>query len=132
MPASRCASTAKSPTPRWTSSTARRCSSTACWTPCAGPALAAILFVASGLGEVWRGGLLLLVYGLAMTLPFVVAAFFAQPFLRWLGRHRSIVAWVEKGMGVMLIVFAVLIATDSVSRIAQVLLDSFDWSATTL
>jgi len=102
------------------------------WTPCAGPALAAILFVASGMGEVWRGGALLLVYGLAMTLPFVIAAAFAQPFLAWLSRHRSIVAWVEKLMGVMLILFAVLIATDSVSHIAQFLLDRFDWSATTL
>ncbi|MDP2086175.1 MAG: cytochrome c biogenesis CcdA family protein, partial [Gemmobacter sp.] len=40
------------------------------WTPCVGPALAAILMVASGMGDLWRGGLLLLVYGLAMTLPF--------------------------------------------------------------
>ncbi|HRO14822.1 MAG TPA: cytochrome c biogenesis protein CcdA, partial [Paracoccus sp. (in: a-proteobacteria)] len=102
------------------------------WTPCAGPALAAILFVASGMGDPWRGGLLLLVYGLAMTLPFVVAAFFARPFLGWLGRHRRMVARVEKAMGVMLILFAVLIATDSVSRIAGLMLDSFDWSATTL
>jgi len=84
------------------------------------------------MGEVWRGGALLLVYGLAMTLPFVIAAAFAQPFLAWLSRHRSIVAWVEKLMGVMLILFAVLIATDSVSHIAQFLLDRFDWSATTL
>ncbi len=102
------------------------------WTPCAGPALAAILFVASGLGEVWRGGALLLVYGLSMTLPFVAVAFFAQPFLRWLGRHRGIVAWVERGMGVMLILFAVLISTDSVSAIAEWMLDAADWSATTL
>lgn len=102
------------------------------WTPCAGPALAAILFVASGLGEVWRGGLLLAVYGLAMTLPFVLAAFFARPFLGWLGRHRALVGRIEKAMGVMLILFALLIATDSVSRIAAFMLDNFDWSATTL
>lgn len=102
------------------------------WTPCAGPALAAILFVASGMGEIWRGGLLLFVYGMAMTLPFVVAALFAGPFLSWVGRHRAMMGKVEKVMGVMLILFAVLIATDSVSRIAQVMLDSFDWTATTI
>ena len=37
-------------------------------------ALAAILMIASGMGDIWRGGLLLLVYGVGMTAPFVVAA----------------------------------------------------------
>ena len=32
----------------------------------------------------------------------------------------------------MLILFAVLIATDSVNRIAALMVDNFDWSATTL
>jgi cytochrome c-type biogenesis protein len=58
------------------------------WTPCVGPALAAILMVASGMGDLWKGGTLLLVYGLSMTLPFVVAALFAGPFLGWVARHR--------------------------------------------
>ena len=100
------------------------------WTPCVGPALAAILFVASGQDELWRGGTLLLVYGLAMTLPFVLAALFARPFLDWVGRHRRKLAAVERVMGVMLILFAVLIATDSVNRIAAVMIDNLDWSAT--
>lgn len=100
------------------------------WTPCVGPALAAILFVASGQDELWRGGALLLVYGLAMTLPFVLAALFARPFLGWIGRHRRLLARVERAMGVMLLLFAVLIATGSVNRIAALMIDNFDWSAT--
>lgn len=101
------------------------------WTPCAGPALAAILFVASGQDELWQGASLLLVYGLAMTFPFVVAAFFARPFIAWMGRHRRMLGAAEKLMGAMLIVFAVLIATDSINRIAAVMVNNFDWSATT-
>ena len=89
------------------------------WTPCVGPALAAILMVASGMGDIWQGGLLLLVYGLAMTAPFVVAALFARPFLRWLQRNRRYLGQVERVMGAMLIIFAVLIATNSVNYIAQ-------------
>lgn len=89
------------------------------WTPCVGPALAAILMVASGMGDIWRGGLLLFVYGLAMTAPFVIAALFARPFLGWLQRNRRYLAHVEKVMGAMLIVFAVLIATNTVNYIAQ-------------
>jgi len=58
------------------------------WTPCVGPALAAILMVASGMGDLWRGGALLMVYGLAMTFPFVIAALFAPPFLSRRCSHR--------------------------------------------
>ncbi|MBK5934174.1 cytochrome c-type biogenesis protein [Rhodovulum imhoffii] len=97
------------------------------WTPCVGPALAAILMVASGMGDVWRGGLLLLVYGLAMTLPFVLAALFAKPFLRWMQRNRRYLGHVEKAMGVMLILFAGLIATNSVAVIAQFMIDNVPW-----
>lgn len=100
------------------------------WTPCVGPALAAILMVASGMGDLWRGGLLLLAYGIGMTLPFVVAALFAQPFLAFVERHRALMGHVEKLMGVMLIVFGILIATNSVNLIADALIRNFDWSAT--
>lgn len=88
------------------------------WTPCVGPALAAILMVASGMGDIWRGAALLFVYGVGMTAPFVIAAFFAKPFLAWMNRNRKYLGHVEKVMGVMLIVFAILIATDSISYIA--------------
>ncbi|MCF8516609.1 MAG: cytochrome c biogenesis protein CcdA [Rhodobacteraceae bacterium] len=100
------------------------------WTPCVGPALAAILMVASGMGDLWRGGTLLLVYGLSMTLPFVIAALFAGPFLSWVARHRNLLGYVEKVMGVMLIVFGLLIATNSVNLIAAWLINTFDFSAT--
>ncbi|MFC3613610.1 cytochrome c biogenesis CcdA family protein [Lutimaribacter marinistellae] len=92
------------------------------WTPCVGPALASILMIASGMGDLWRGALLLFVYGLGMTAPFVIAAFFAKPFLAWVQRHRAVFAWVEKGMGAMLIVFAILIATGGVNLIADAMI----------
>ncbi|MEE4345838.1 MAG: cytochrome c biogenesis protein CcdA [Paracoccaceae bacterium] len=95
------------------------------WTPCVGPALAAILMVASGMGDIWQGGALLLVYGLAMTAPFVVAALFAKPFLGWMQRNRRYLGHVEKIMGVMLIIFAILIATNAVNLIAEAMLRWF-------
>jgi len=95
------------------------------WTPCVGPALASILMIASGMGDIWRGGLLLLVYGLSMTAPFVVAALFAKPFLGWMQRNRKYLGYVEKVMGGMLIIFAILIATNAVNLIADAMIRWF-------
>jgi cytochrome c-type biogenesis protein len=97
------------------------------WTPCVGPALAAILMIAAGMGDFTRGVTLLAVYGLAMTLPFVVAALFVRPFLRFVARHRSKFAHVEKIMGAMLVLFAVLIATNSINLIAQWMIETMPW-----
>ncbi|MCK0151991.1 cytochrome c biogenesis protein CcdA [Marivita sp. S6314] len=95
------------------------------WTPCVGPALASILMIAGGMGDVFKGGALLLVYGLGMTLPFVIAALFSGPFLRWTARHRGLLGHAEKVMGGMLIIFALLIATNSVNLIADAMLRWF-------
>jgi len=100
------------------------------WTPCVGPALAAILMVAGGMGDMMWGGLLLLVYGLSMTLPFVIAAIFAKPFLRYMQRKRKYLGYVEKVMGVMLILFATLIATNSMNYIANFMLEYIPWFST--
>ncbi len=95
------------------------------WTPCVGPALAAILMIASGFGDIWKGGALLFVYGVSMTFPFVVAALFAKPFLRWMQRNRKYLGHVEKVMGAMLILFAILIVTGSVNLIADAMIRWF-------
>ncbi len=95
------------------------------WTACVGPVLATILMMASMQDTLWRGASLLLVFGLGMTAPFVVAAFFARPFLNWLQRHRSKMGIVEKVMGVMLVIFAILIATDTMNDIANLMIRWF-------
>ena len=100
------------------------------WTPCVGPALASILMIAGGMGDIYQGGLLLFVYGIGMTAPFVIAALFSGPFLRWTARNRSFLGYAEKVMGGMLILFALLIATDTVNLIADAMLRWFpNWSS---
>ncbi|UWP90454.1 cytochrome c biogenesis protein CcdA [Aliiroseovarius crassostreae] len=95
------------------------------WTPCVGPVLASILMIASGMGDLTRGAALLAVYGVGMTAPFVLAAFFAKGFIRWAARHRKYLPVMEKVMGGMLILFAVLIASGQVNVIGQWLIDWF-------
>lgn len=89
------------------------------WTPCVGPVLAAILFVAGGQESVGEGVRLLVAYSLGMTLPFVIAAAFIRPFLKWLSGFRRHLGRIEKAMGVLLILFGVLIATETINWIAN-------------
>lgn len=93
------------------------------WTPCVGPVLAAILFTAAGTDSAIRGASLLFVYGAGMTIPFVLAAAFIGPFMRWMAKFRKYLPFVEKVMGGLLLIFAVLIATDSMNIIAEWMLN---------
>ncbi|MCX7566143.1 sulfite exporter TauE/SafE family protein [Sulfitobacter sp. F26169L] len=93
------------------------------WTPCVGPVLAAILFTAAGADTASTGAWLLFVYGVGMTAPFILAALFIGPFMRWMQKFRKHLGKIEKIMGVMLIVFGLLIATNSVNYIAQWMLE---------
>lgn len=94
------------------------------WTPCVGPVLAAILFTAATEAQgAMRGAMLLFVYGLGMTLPFVLAAAFIGPFMRWMKGFRKHLPVVEKAMGVLLVVFGIMIGTNSVNLIAEWMLN---------
>ncbi len=95
------------------------------WTPCVGGVLTAVVFTASTEATALRGLVLLLVFGAAMTTPFVVASLFIGPFLRFVARFRAHLPKVEKAMGLLMILFAALIATDSVNYIAQWMLTAF-------
>lgn len=95
------------------------------WTPCVGGVLTAVMMTAMAEETAWRGVGLLFTLGLGMTAPFVVAAVFIKPFLRFAARFRRHLGKVEKAMGVFLILFAILIFTGSVNAIAQWMLATF-------
>jgi cytochrome c-type biogenesis protein len=95
------------------------------WTPCVGPVLAAILFVAGTSDTVLRGSLLLLVYALGIGLPFILAAAFASRFLGWASRFRKHMGTVEKIMGGFLVLTGILFITGQMSAISYWLLETF-------
>lgn len=100
------------------------------WTPCVGPVLAAILFTAAGQESAGQGAVLLFAYGVGMTLPFVIAALFIVPFMKFMARFRRHLGLIEKLMGALLIVFGVLIATNTINIIAQWMLENIPWFST--
>ncbi|MDB2529965.1 cytochrome c biogenesis protein CcdA [Paracoccaceae bacterium] len=94
------------------------------WTPCVGPILAAILFTAASSDTVGAAMQLLFAYGLGMTSPFIIASLFVAPFLRWAQSFRRHLGRIEKITGALLVLFGMLIASDSVSVIANWMLQA--------
>jgi cytochrome c-type biogenesis protein len=95
------------------------------WTPCVGPVLAAILFVAGAEATAARGGLLLGTYSLGIGLPFLLAAVFASRFLGWAARFRRHMHKVEMAMGGILVLTGILFMTGQMSNISYWLLETF-------
>jgi cytochrome c-type biogenesis protein len=95
------------------------------WTPCVGPVLAAILFVAGTHDTAARGALLLATYALGIGVPFLVAAAFAGRFIGWSVRFREHMHKVEMAMGGILVVTGVLFMTGQMTTIAYWLLETF-------
>ncbi len=95
------------------------------WTPCVGPILATILVVAATEDTVLRGAVLLAVYGAGIGIPFMLAALFAGPFIRWMSRFRRHMGTVEKAMGGLLVLTGVLFLTGQMSVFAFWLLETF-------
>ena len=95
------------------------------WTPCVGPVLAAIMFIAGSEETAAQGAALLTFYGLGIGIPFLLAALFAGPFMRFATRFRRHVATVEKTMGALLVVTGVLFAAGSMNTLSYWLLEAF-------
>ena len=95
------------------------------WTPCVGPVLATILFVAGAEETAGRGELLLAVYSLGIGIPFLMAALFAGRFLGWMAGFKRHLGTVEKVMGSLLVVTGVLFMTGSMSLTAQWMIENF-------
>jgi len=95
------------------------------WTPCIGPILATILAVAASESTVTKGAGLLAVYSLGLGIPFLVAAFFIEPFAGFLSRFKHYLGMVEKGMGVLLVLTGIAFLTGSVTEASFWILETF-------
>lgn len=95
------------------------------WTPCVGPVLAAILFVAGTEDTVADGAMLLAVYSLGIGLPFLLASLFAGPFMALMRRFRSQMGKVEKAMGALLVLTGIMFLTGQMAALSYWLLETF-------
>lgn len=93
------------------------------WTPCVGPVLAGVLTLAASGDSIVQGALLLLAYALGIGVPFLLAAAFVTPFLRFVGRFRRHYRTVELAVGGLLVVTGVMVLTGTFQEIGGWMLD---------
>jgi cytochrome c-type biogenesis protein len=100
------------------------------WTPCIGPILGTILALAGSRETVGEGVAMLSVYAAGLGLPFLLAALFVRPFMRFMRSFRRHMGTVEAAMGGLLVLVGVLMATGRFEFLAFWLLESFPALAT--
>ena len=83
------------------------------WTPCIGPILGSILLYTSTRADLGQGLLMLGAYSAGLAIPFLLAAWALEAFLRWFQRFRRYIVWVERVAGVLLIFVGLLMVTGS-------------------
>lgn len=91
------------------------------WTPCIGPILASILMVAATEETVLQGIALLLAYSFGLGIPFFLSAIALHQFLTFFNRYRRYIRFMEIVTGVFLMIVGVLIFTNYLSRLTQIL-----------
>jgi cytochrome c-type biogenesis protein len=95
------------------------------WTPCIGPILAAILALAGSEDTVARGAGLLAVYSAGLGVPFLLAAFAIEPFMGFLQKFKKNFVYVEKTVGVLLVLTGIAFLTGWLTSMSFWLLEMF-------
>ena len=94
------------------------------WTPCVGPVLAAILFVAGSEDSIAYGTSLLAVYSIGLGVPFLIAALAVKPFMGFMKKFRRHMQTLERIMGGLLIVTGIMFLTGTFSELAYWILEA--------
>lgn len=95
------------------------------WTPCIGPILGVILGVASSRDTAGEGAFMLGLYSLGLGVPFILAAFFAGPFMKFLSRFKRHLGTVEKVMGALLVLTGIAFMSGWMKSLGFYLLELF-------
>ncbi|MDO4799430.1 MAG: cytochrome c biogenesis CcdA family protein [Bacillota bacterium] len=98
------------------------------WTPCFGPILGAILASTAAVSSnVGQGMFLLFVYSMGLAIPFLLTYIFLTAFESNLSRLSKHAVTVNRVGGVIMLIFGILILTDTLGALTNVLTQFGSW-----
>ncbi|WP_041139801.1 redoxin domain-containing protein [Beduini massiliensis] len=89
------------------------------WTPCIGPALSGILLLANSSQSFLISNLLMFVYALALTIPFLILGIFTNKALHWFSKYKRFVQYSVKIGAVILIFIGIMMFTGKANNISN-------------
>ena len=99
------------------------------WTPCIGPILGSVLSIAASSETVTYGIVLLMLYSAGLGIPFLIAAYAINGFMKFLSRIRNYIRVIEIFTGLLLILFGILILTNRIQELAFFFIKYFPFLA---
>ncbi len=89
------------------------------WTPCVGPILSGILLLAAQEQTWFQGAILLAAYSFGLGIPFLIAGALFSKLTDYLPKFYKWLPTISLISGVLLILIALLLFTDTLSRLSQ-------------
>ncbi|WP_261851587.1 cytochrome c biogenesis CcdA family protein [Clostridium folliculivorans] len=91
------------------------------WTPCVGPILSSILIYSSNLNTVYQGIVLLSVYSLGLSIPFILTAIAIDKFMKLKNKLLKFTPIISIISGLLLIVMGILVYTNNLNTLSKYL-----------
>lgn len=87
------------------------------WTPCVGPVLGSIIALASSSDSVSTGILMLVIYSIGFSIPFLLSVFLVEPVMKVVEKSDKAFKTIKIVTGLLMIVLGTLVYTDKLTSI---------------
>lgn len=94
------------------------------WTPCVGPVLGSVLLMAGSAASMLKAALLIGVYTIGFTLPFLAVGIFTASILDFFKKHQNIVKYTVKIGAALLILMGIMTLTGFMNGFTNYLSDA--------